>query len=118
MPVARAQQGGVRALILSGSTARGRRTQNSDLDSHLVGDKIARRDLSWELDLHVLSTEEVRAGILDGDDLIQWSLSFGPIVSDDGTLLEASRLMAEHRPWPDVERKRAHASVSYRGARV
>jgi hypothetical protein len=115
--VARAQQGDARALILSGSTARGRRTQISDLDYHLVGDKIATRDLSWELDLHVLSTEQVRAGILDGDDFIQWSLRFGRIVFDDGTLLEASRLMAEHRPWPDVERKRAHAARSLEFAR-
>jgi hypothetical protein len=115
--VARAQQGGARALILSGSTARGRRTQISDLDYHLVGDKIATRDLSWELDLHVLSAEETRAGILDGDDFIQWSLRFGRIVFDDGTLLEASRLMAERRPWPDVERKRAHAAKSLELAR-
>jgi hypothetical protein len=44
--VARAQQVGARALILSGSTARGRRTEISDLDYHLVGNKIATRDLS------------------------------------------------------------------------
>jgi hypothetical protein len=115
--VTRAQQAGARALILSGSTARGRRTQISDLDYHLVGGKIATRDLSWELDLHVLSTQEIRAGILDGDDFIQWSLRFGRIVFDDGTLLAASRLMAERRPWPDVERKRAHAATSLELAR-
>jgi hypothetical protein len=115
--VARAQQVGARGLILSGSTARGRRTKISDLDYHLVGNKIATRDLSFELDLHVLSTEELRAEILDGDDFIQWSLRFGQIVLDDGTLLEAIRLMAEHRPWPDIVRKRDHAEKSLELAR-
>jgi len=110
--VARAQQVGARALILSGSTARGRRTEMSDLDYHLVGNKIATRDLSFELDLHVLSAEEIRTEILAGDDFIQWSLRFGRIVFDDGTLLEATRLMAELRPWPKIERKREHAAKS------
>lgn len=115
--VARAQQVGARALILSGSTARGHRTEISDLDYHLVGDKIATRDLSSELDLHILSTEELRTEILDGDDFIQWSLRFGRIVFDDGTLLEAIRLMAERQPWPDIERKRDHAAKSLELAR-
>ncbi|MEA2222133.1 MAG: hypothetical protein QOH83_509 [Solirubrobacteraceae bacterium] len=117
MVMARAQQVDARALILSGSTARGRRTEISDLDYHLVGNKIATRDLSFELDLHVLSREEIRTKILDGDDFIQWSLRFGRIVFDDGTLLEAVRLMAEHRPWPDTERKRDHAAKSLALAR-
>jgi hypothetical protein len=115
--VAHAQQVGARALILSGSTARGRRTEISDLDYHLVGNKIATRDLSFELDLHVLSAEALRTEILDGDDFIQWSLRFGRIAFDDGTLLEAIRLMAEHRPWPDIERKRNHATKSLELAR-
>jgi predicted nucleotidyltransferase len=115
--VARARQVGARALILSGSTARGRRTEMSDLDYHLVGKRIATRDLSFELDLHVLSAEEIRTEILDGDDFIQWSLRFGRIAFDDGTLLEATRLMAEHRPWPAIERKRDHAAKSLELAR-
>ena len=115
--VARAQQVGARGLILSGSTARGRRTEISDLDYHLVGNKIATRDLSSELDLHVLSTEEIRTEILAGDDFIQWSLRFGRIVFDDGTLLQALRLIAERRPWPGIERKRDHAAKSLELAR-
>ncbi|MCP9490242.1 MAG: hypothetical protein MSC31_10250 [Solirubrobacteraceae bacterium MAG38_C4-C5] len=110
--VARAKQVGARALILSGSTARGCRTGISDLDYHLVGNKIVTRDLPAELDMHVLSPEEVKTAILDGDDFIQWSLRFGRIVFDDGALFKAIRLMAERRPWPDVERKRDHAAKS------
>jgi hypothetical protein len=82
-----------------------------------VGNKIATRDLSSELDLHVLSTEEIRTEILAGDDFIQWSLRFGRIVFDDGTLLEALRLIAESRPWPGIERKRDHAAKSLKLAR-
>ena len=115
--VARAQHVGAPALILSGSTARGHRTEISDLDYHLVGDEIATRDLSAQLDLHVLSTEELRTEILGGDDFIQWSLRFGRVVFDDGTLLEAIRLITERRPWPDIERKRDHAAKSLELAR-
>lgn len=110
--VARAEEVGARALILSGSTARGSRTGISDVDYHLVGGKIATRDLSAELDLHVLSPEQLRSEVLEGDDFIQWSLRFGLVVFDDGTLFDALRLMAERRPWPDVARKREHAAKS------
>jgi hypothetical protein len=100
------------ALILSGSTARGRRTTISDLDYHLVGPKIETDDLSHELDLHVLSKARLEAEILAGDDFVQWSLRFGCVLFDDGTLREALRLIADRRPWPDVERKRRHAAKS------
>lgn len=112
--VARALNHNARGLILSGSTARRSRTEISDLDYHLIGTKIATRDLSAELDLHVLSPDALREAILDGDDFIQWSLRFGRIVFDDGTLFRAIRLIAERRRWPDVERKRAHAAKSLR----
>jgi hypothetical protein len=72
--VGRARQAGAHSLILSGSTARGRRTEISDLDYHLIGSKIPTRDLSLELDIHVLSPEKMRAEILKGDDLIRWSI--------------------------------------------
>lgn len=109
---ARAREANAPALILSGSTARASRTDISDLDYHLIGAKIATRDLSAELDLHVLSAEELRRDILDGDDFIQWSLRFGRIVFDDGTLLLAVRLIAQRGIWPDVARKREHAAKS------
>lgn len=110
--VARAQEAEAHSLVLSGSTARGKRTGISDLDYHVVGRKVDTTDLSAELDLHVLSTEELEANVLAGDDFIQWSLRFGRVIFDDGTLLRALRLMADARPWPDVERKRRHAAKS------
>lgn len=110
--VARAHDLYACGLILSGSTARGRRTEISDLDYHLIGAPIDVEDLSHELDLHVLSARKLEAQILSGDDFVQWSLRFGRIVFDDGTIRAAIRLIAERRLWPDVERKCEHASKS------
>lgn len=110
--VRRAGDAGAESLILSGSTARGCRSEISDLDYHLVGDRIVTRDLSMELDLHVLSTETLIEEILKGDDFVQWSIRFGLLLFDDGTLLAAARVIVEKRPWPDVERKAEHAKKS------
>jgi hypothetical protein len=115
--VSRAREVDANALILSGSTARGRRTEISDLDYHLVGPKIVTTDLAHELDLHVLSAEKLGTEILAGDDFVQWSLRFGCVVFDDGTLRQALRLIGERRPWPDVVRKREHAGKSIELAR-
>jgi hypothetical protein len=115
--VERARASDARALILSGSTVRNCRTEISDLDYHLVGQKIQTRDLSRELDLHVLSEEKFVSEILSGDDFVHWSLRFGCVVLDDGTVRRALRLIAERRVWPDVERKRAHAAKSLELAR-
>ena len=52
-----------------------------------------------------------------GDDFVQWSLRFGCVVFDDGTVRRALRLIAERQPWPDVGRKRAHAAKSLELAR-
>lgn len=103
---------GARGLILSGSTARSRRTQISDLDYHLVGHEIITRDLSPELDLHILSEAKLEKAVLCGDDFVQWSLRFGLVVFDDGVLRRTVRLIAEHQPWPDVDRKLRHAARS------
>ncbi len=115
--VDRARASGAHALILSGSTARGRRTEISDLDYHLVGSTIDTDDLSRELDLHVLSAKELEVDVLAGDDFVQWSLRFGCVVFDDGAVRSAVRLLVERRRWPDVDRKRAHAARSLELAR-
>jgi hypothetical protein len=75
--VDRAGAAGANGLILSGSTARSRRTPISDLDYHLVGPQLFTRDLSSQLDLHTLTPAELDAHILAGDDFVQWSLRFG-----------------------------------------
>lgn len=99
-------------LILSGSTARGRRTEISDLDYHVIGSGLDTEDLSLELDVHILSPSELETEILVGDDFIQWSLRFGRVVFDDGTARSGLRLIDQRRPWPDSERKRKHAIKS------
>lgn len=108
----RAKAGAVKALILSGSTARACRTEISDVDYHLIGERIETGDLSRELDLHVLSEDKLVSEILRGDDFVQWSLRFGAVVIDDGTIRRALQLIRERRPWPDIERKRDHAAKS------
>ena len=69
-------------------------------------------DLSLELDIHFLSQSQLESDLLAGDDFVQWSLRFGCIVFDEGTVRRALRLMAERQPWPNVERKRSHAAKS------
>ena len=110
--VGRARDAAAHALILSGSTARSRRTAISDLDYHLIGPQIFTRDLSSQLDLHTLTPTELDAHILAGDDFVQWSLRFGLVVFDDGHLRRAAALIANRRPWPDADRKRQHAARS------
>jgi hypothetical protein len=110
--VERAQTAHANALILSGSTVRNARTEISDLDYHLVGPKIDTKDLSAELDLHVLTEERLRAELLSGDDFVQWSLRFGCVVFDDGAVRRAARLVHDEALWPDAARKRAHAVKS------
>ncbi len=107
--VRRSRLAGANALILSGSTARNQRNLISDLDYHIVGPRVESRDLSRELDVHVVSKHELEPALLAGDDFVQWSLRYGCIVSDDGTLHRAVRLIAEHQLWPNAERKRDHA---------
>lgn len=110
--VRRCRLAGANALILSGSTARHQRTPISDLDYHIVGPLVESRDLSRELDVHVVSEHDLESKLLAGDDLVQWSLRYGCIVSDDGTLHRALRLIAERQLWPNAERKRGHAARS------
>lgn len=115
--VDRARGGGALGLVLSGSTARGRRTEISDLDYHLIGAAIDTDDLSGELDLHVLTLGTLRQRLLAGDDFIQWSLRFGCVVFDSGVLRDALRLISERQLWPDADRKLQHARKSLELAR-
>lgn len=115
--VNRAREVAAYGLILSGSTARFRRTAISDLDYHLIGSQIFTRDLSSQLDLHTLTPAELDTHILAGDDFVQWSLRFGLIVFDDDHLRRAATRIANCKPWPDVDRKRRHAARSVQLAR-
>lgn len=114
----RARDSGANALLLSGSTARGTRTEISDLDYHLVGEPIATSDMPAELDLHVVSVAKLRERLDEGDDFTQWSLRFGLVVFDDGVIRDAVREIVEHRLWPDPVRKRQQAEKSLQIARA
>jgi hypothetical protein len=76
--------------MLTGSTARGTRTPISDLDYHLIRPPISKDDLSHELDLHVVSPDQLRIHLRDGDDFTQWSLRFGCVVFDTASSERAS----------------------------
>ena len=104
------------ALLLTGSTARRRRTAISDLDYHLIGRRIEIGDLAEEIDLHVVSPEQLQQRLEQGDDFTQWSLRFGLVVFDDGVARAAMRRITEQALWPDVERKRRQALQSLRTA--
>jgi hypothetical protein len=116
--VKRAEKANADGLLLTGSTARGTRTQISDLDYHLVGDSIDSRDLPEELDIHVVSAETFQRRLLDGDDFTQWSLRFGLVVFDEGALKEAVWLIEAQDLWPDADRKRRQSEKSLSIARA
>lgn len=108
----RATAAGAESLVLSGSTARGCRTAISDLDYHLIGGPIDKIGLSRELDLHVLTPDQLRSQVAAGDDFIHWSLRFGLVVFDHGPVRDAVKQIAERWLWPDAERKRVAAAKS------
>lgn len=53
--VDRARTARASALVLTGSTVRGRRTEISDLDYHLIGSRFETARISREIDLHALT---------------------------------------------------------------
>lgn len=106
----RSREIGARALILSGSTARSRRTSVSDIDYHVVGNRPDVRDLAGEIDLYSDSPESFMAKLRDGDDFVQWSLRFGCVLFDDGIARTAAEHMLQEDLWPDPERKRRQAA--------
>lgn len=96
---------GARALILSGSTARGRRTRVSDLDYHVIGGRPEIRDLAAEIDLYSDDSDRFAAKLRSGDDFVHWSVWYGCILFDDGVVRAAADYVARHDAWPDAERK-------------
>jgi len=106
------------ALVLTGSTARQARTEISDLDYHLVGPPLEVGDLPPDLDLHVVSPDELTARLQEGDDFTQWSLRFGCVIFDTGVVRECIAAIEAHEMWPDVTRKAEQARKSLRTARA
>jgi hypothetical protein len=93
------------ALVLTGSTARGRRTAVSDLDYHVIGASPSVMDLPAEVDLYSDEPGELFAKLERGDDFAHWTLRHGCVLFDSGVLREAAVYVFEQDLWPDPERK-------------
>lgn len=102
----RARSAGAAAVVLSGSTVRGRRTSVSDLDYHVVGiASLQVADLPEDIDLYADELDRFWAKLRDGDDFAHWSVWYGCVLFDSGVMREAARYVAEHDAWPVPERK-------------
>jgi predicted nucleotidyltransferase len=102
----RAREVGAAAVVLSGSTARGRRTQVSDLDYHVIGtSSLGVTDLPEDIDLYADEADRFQAKLRKGDDFAHWSVWYGCVLFDSGVVRDAAAYVAEHDAWPDPERK-------------
>lgn len=103
---ARARDAGATAMILSGSTARGRRTRVSDVDYHVIGATSLRvTDLPADIDLYADDVDRFWAKLQKGDDFAHWSVWYGCVLFDSGVIHEAATYVAEQDAWPDPDRK-------------
>ena len=104
--IERARDAGAAAMVLSGSTARGRRTRVSDLDYHVIGATSLRvSDLPADIDLYADEVDRFWAKLRKGDDFAHWSVWYGCVLFDSGVIREAATYVAEQDAWPDPDRK-------------
>lgn len=101
----RSHELGAAALVLTGSTARGRRTDVSDLDYHVIGARPRVDDLLADIDLYCDEPAEFGAKLVRGDDFAHWTLRYGCILFDSGVVRDAATAVGSHDVWPDPERK-------------
>ena len=103
------------ALVLTGSTARNKRTRVSDLDYYVVGGKPNIEGLRSDIDLYGDAPDAFLAKLFKGDDFVHWALRYGCILFDDGVLRNAVGAAIEHDLWPDPARKlrQARRSVQF-----
>jgi len=102
---ARSRELGADALVLTGSTARGRRTAVSDLDYHVIGAQPRADDLPAEIDLYCDEPAELIAKLERGNDFAHWTIRHGCVLFDSGALREAAGHAAANDLWPDPARK-------------
>jgi hypothetical protein len=101
-----AKEAGALAFVLSGSTARNRRTQISDLDYHVIGiSSLEVPNLPGDIDLFADGVERFQTKLRQGDDLTHWTVWYGCVLFDSGVMREAAEYVAEHDAWPDPQRK-------------
>jgi HEPN domain-containing protein len=105
----RCRRAGSVGLVLTGSTARGRRTRISDLDYHVIGARPDIRNLPQDIDLYGDEPDELVAKLRAGDDFVHWTVRHGCVLFDDGTLEAAAAMIAKAGLWPDVDRKLGQA---------
>ncbi len=105
--MARSLELGAESFALTGSTARRRRTPLSDLDFHVIGPRPDISDLPGELDVVASSATRFHRRLLDGDDFAQWTLRYGCVLHDSGTMRDGVRLIVARHLWPSGERKLA-----------
>ncbi len=86
--VRRATSLGADAVVLTGSTARGKRTSISDLDYLIVGAKPRVRDLQEDIDVHIASPERFLDRLARGDSFTHWTLDYGCVLCDSGIFRE------------------------------
>lgn len=104
--IERARDAGAAAMVLSGSTALGRRTSVSDLDYHVIGATSLRlSDLPADIDLYADDVDRFWAKLRKGDDFAHWSVWYGCVLFDSGVIREAATYVAEQDAWPDPDRK-------------
>lgn len=111
----RSRAAGSLALILTGSTARGRRTQVSDLDYHVIGARPDVRGLRQDIDLYSDEPDDFMEKLRSGDDFAYWSVWYGCVLFDSGVVHQAARFVAGSDCWPDAERKlrQAHSALDF-----
>lgn len=112
----RARSASAAAIVLSGSTARGRRTLVSDLDYHVIGiSSLKVADLPADIDLYADEVDRFWTKLRDGDDFAHWSVWYGCVLFDSGVMRAAAEYVAERDIWPDPERKlrQAHSALDF-----
>lgn len=112
----RAIAAGARAVALTGSTVRRRRTSRSDLDFMVVGRRPDLSGIGEELDVYAVADERLFDRLRAGDDYIRWTLRFGCVLQDDGVLALAAREVDRSGRWPSPQRKLEQARRSLRTA--
>lgn len=101
----RAAKSGADAVAVTGSTARNRRTEISDLDYHVVGARFKSSDLPGDVDVYFGDADRFWSKLRAGDDFVQWTLRFGCILMDRGIFRAGLRSIALEEMWPDADAK-------------
>lgn len=109
---ARSRQLGADAVILSGSTARARRTRVSDLDYHVIGAPPSVDDLQEDIDLYTDTPGSFEQKLRTGDDFAHWSVWYGCVLFDSGVVRAGAAAIAREDLWPDPVRKLEQARTT------